>query len=182
RDGRFDATPLCYATVGSGERAGHDGDWVGVVRILLAAGASPLDVWIEDKPPSDALALELAEHGITAPDVEPPATPDPAVLRALADRLLAAMTATDFAAFGELLGPDVRWGNCTRREQVLNHYRRSYDTGVRIEVLGSGIDGDTILVDLVRHADGLSEPMQQAFRVAGGVIVFIEEGGRVPAR
>ncbi|MHB1885449.1 MAG: ankyrin repeat domain-containing protein [Acidimicrobiales bacterium] len=40
RDARFDSTPLAFATVGSGERAGQSGNWVEVVRSLVEAGAS----------------------------------------------------------------------------------------------------------------------------------------------
>ena len=41
RDARFDGTPLAYATVGSGERAGRPGNWAETVRLLIEAGACP---------------------------------------------------------------------------------------------------------------------------------------------
>jgi hypothetical protein len=53
RDARFDSTPLAFATVGSGERAGQSGNWVEVVRSLVEAGASREGVWISVKPPSE---------------------------------------------------------------------------------------------------------------------------------
>ncbi|HEY3703001.1 MAG TPA: ankyrin repeat domain-containing protein, partial [Acidimicrobiales bacterium] len=40
RDVRFNSTPLAFATVGSGERAGQPGNWIDVVRLLVDAGAS----------------------------------------------------------------------------------------------------------------------------------------------
>jgi ankyrin repeat protein len=65
RDARFDATPLAFATVGSGERVGEPGDWTGTVRLLIAAGASRRDVWISGKPPSEEVADLLLRYGIT---------------------------------------------------------------------------------------------------------------------
>jgi ankyrin repeat protein len=66
RDARFDATPLAFAAVGSGERAGQQGDWTGTVRLLIEAGARRQDVWISGKPPSEEVADLLLRYGITA--------------------------------------------------------------------------------------------------------------------
>ena len=65
RDDRFEATPLAYATVGSGEQAGKPGDWSETVRLLVEAGASKDGVWISDKPPSEEIMESLAQCGIT---------------------------------------------------------------------------------------------------------------------
>lgn len=64
RDERFSATPLAYATVGSGEGAGQDGDWPATVRLLLDAGASREGAWIAAKPPSSEVAEVLREYGV----------------------------------------------------------------------------------------------------------------------
>jgi hypothetical protein len=66
RDGRWQATALAWATVGSGFRMGHDpaADWPATVRLLIEAG-SPLDgAWVTGKPPSPAVAEVLAGYGI----------------------------------------------------------------------------------------------------------------------
>jgi ankyrin repeat protein len=66
RDARFEATPLAFATVGSGERAGQQGDWTGTVRLLIESGACRQDVWVSGKPPSEEVADLLLRYGITA--------------------------------------------------------------------------------------------------------------------
>jgi hypothetical protein len=47
RDGRWHATPLARATVGSGIRLGRSPhpDWVTTFDLLLAAGADPSHAW-----------------------------------------------------------------------------------------------------------------------------------------
>ena len=65
RDGRFDSTPLAFATVGSGERPNSDGDWAETVRVLLDAGAGRDEVWISEKPPSPQVAVVLQAYGVT---------------------------------------------------------------------------------------------------------------------
>ena len=70
RDARFDATPLAFATVGSGEQAGRPGNWIEVVRLLVSAGASRDGVWIAGKPPSEEVIDLLLSYGIS-PDDEP---------------------------------------------------------------------------------------------------------------
>jgi len=74
-DATWGATPLCWATVGSGLRLGHapSPDWVATVRTLLAAGASTEGVWVADKPPGEDVAAVLHAHGVAAPDEEDPA-------------------------------------------------------------------------------------------------------------
>jgi ankyrin repeat protein len=70
RDTSFDATPLAWATVGSGERFGHDPDpdFVATVQTLIDAGANPDGVWVSAKPPSPEVADLLRRHGISGPD------------------------------------------------------------------------------------------------------------------
>jgi len=71
-DTSWQATPLCWATVGSGFRLGHcpEPDWVATVRILIDAGASTEGVWIGGKPPSDEVAVVLHAAGVQVPDDE----------------------------------------------------------------------------------------------------------------
>ena len=61
RDARFDATPLAFATVGSGERDDHPGNWAEIVRLLIDAGASRDGVWISGKPPSEEVIALLRD-------------------------------------------------------------------------------------------------------------------------
>ncbi|HEX6567511.1 MAG TPA: ankyrin repeat domain-containing protein [Acidimicrobiales bacterium] len=70
KDTTWAATPLCWATVGSGLRLGHNphADWVATVRALIDAGASTEGVWVAGKPPSDEVAVVLAADGINPPD------------------------------------------------------------------------------------------------------------------
>jgi ankyrin repeat protein len=68
RDARFYGTPLAYATVGSGERAGEPGNWIETVRLLIDAGASRDGVWISGKPPSEEVIALLRSYGITPDD------------------------------------------------------------------------------------------------------------------
>jgi hypothetical protein len=60
RDGRFDSTPLAFATVGSGERPNSHGDWAETVRLLLDAGAGREEVWISEKPPTPTVRSACA--------------------------------------------------------------------------------------------------------------------------
>lgn len=71
-DTSWGATPLCWATVGSGLGLGHNpgADWVTTVETLIAAGASADGVWVADKPPSDEVAVVLAAHGVRPPEDE----------------------------------------------------------------------------------------------------------------
>jgi ankyrin repeat protein len=71
-DTSWAATPLCWATVGSGFGLGHSprADWVTTVQTLIAAGASTEGVWVTGKPPSDDVAAVLAVHGVQPPEDE----------------------------------------------------------------------------------------------------------------
>jgi ankyrin repeat protein len=68
-DTTWGATPLCWATVGSGFGLGHNphADWIATVELLIAAGASTEGVWVGGKPPSDDVAVVLHAHGVEAP-------------------------------------------------------------------------------------------------------------------
>lgn len=70
KDTTWAATPLCWATVGSGLGLGHDprADWVTTVRTLIDAGASTEGVWVAGKPPGEDVAAVLDAHGVRAPD------------------------------------------------------------------------------------------------------------------
>jgi ankyrin repeat protein len=168
RDGRWHSTPLCFATVGSGEQS--DGDWLGTIRALLAAGASTKGVWVDDKPPNEEVAALLYTYGITTEDEpdEPQGTADPE----LAERLRTALEAADLQLFSGLLHPEARWASCANRDQVLDRYRALRAAGVRTQVDEVVIHGNVILLGLaVRGLD--SGVVYQAFHTRDGVIVDI---------
>ena len=69
RDATWNSTPLDWAIVGSGYRpsTSPDPDWIATIRTLIEAGASTEEVTLSSddlKPPSDAVAELLREHGI----------------------------------------------------------------------------------------------------------------------
>ena len=166
RDDRFDATPLAFATVGSGEQAGRPGDWPGTVRLLLDAGASRQDVWVIGKPPSEELVPLLREYGI-------------GVLADIATQLKAAYANRDLDLLAALLHPDVHWaGSCTNRTQVIDWYRRLAAEGAVPAVHDIEVSGDTIHIGLsiTRPAEGarpMPQRVHQVFTVDGGLIVRI---------
>lgn len=51
-DTTWQATPLVWASVGSGERppSTSEADWVATIQTFIAAGARTDDAWIADKP------------------------------------------------------------------------------------------------------------------------------------
>jgi ankyrin repeat protein len=69
-DTTWGATPLRWATVGSGFRLGRapHPDWAATVRLFIDAGASIDDAWVVGKPPSPEVAAVLHERGIHDPD------------------------------------------------------------------------------------------------------------------
>ena len=69
RDTTWQATPLCWATVGSGFRLGHapHPDWPATVRLLIDAGASTDGIWVAGKPPNDDVAALIHAYGIEPP-------------------------------------------------------------------------------------------------------------------
>lgn len=136
RDAHFGATPLAYATVGSGEQPNPDGEWPETVQALIDAGASTNDVWVVDKPPSAEVAELLRAYGIQ-PEQDPgDDLPEPSgALSELAESLRIAYDTVDLDRFSRLLDPDVTWGGgpmgCRNREEVIGWYRESIDRGTR---------------------------------------------------
>ncbi len=77
RDATWQASPLVWATVGSGFRMGHspNPDWAGVIQLLVEAGASLEGAIVTAKPPSDEVLEVLATFGVRPPA---PGSPVPA--------------------------------------------------------------------------------------------------------
>ena len=196
RDARFDATPLAFATVGSGEQEGEPGDWVATVRVLLDAGASRLDVWVTGKPPSAAVADLLRGYGITpeqpaatedggetveAPDAsDVPAPLGDDVLSEIARHLEAASRETDLDVLASLLHPEVRWtGLCRTSAQVLDWYRSALADGTTPTVESVEVDRDAVILGLTltRPAVGARPApphrLYQVFTIEGARIVEI---------
>jgi ankyrin repeat protein len=70
RDDNYQATPLGYATVASGDNEAGGrltGDWAATVRLLLDAGADRTGVRVDDMPPREDVAEVLDRYGITGP-------------------------------------------------------------------------------------------------------------------
>jgi ankyrin repeat protein len=196
RDTSFDATPLAFATVGSGERAGRAGDWTGTVRLLIEAGACRQDVWISGKPPSEEVADLLRRHGITpGPESgqrpgqdddqgdDPAAAPGPpgdSVMAEIARHLETAFRDRDLDLLGSLLHPQARWtGLCEDRAQVLDWYRALLAEGTVATVRSAEVDRDAVVLGLAvtGRAEGArpAPPQQvyQAFTVDDAQIVEI---------
>ena len=193
RDANFDATPLAFATVGSGERPAPSGDWVATVRALLDAGASREGVWLSgSKAPSEDVAEVLGDYGVTEeqrPVEDQPSQPsrqssaDPEMVE-LAQRIRTAYDTADLDLFASLLHPEVHWAagpdGCTNRSQVLAWYQRQLDRGARGQVTGTEIQGNTIVVCLAvaPRAEGARpgppDLVYQALTVRQGLVVNID--------
>ncbi|MBO0692427.1 MAG: ankyrin repeat domain-containing protein, partial [Acidimicrobiaceae bacterium] len=167
RDDRFDATPLAFATVGSGEQVGKPGQWTETVRLLIDAGASRDGVWISGKPPSEEVAEILRDHGITPdePGEEPhadeqvvrPGTIGTGVMAEVARHLEAAYRDEDLDLLGSLLHPDVTWtGLCHNSAQVLDWYRGFQAEGTVATINSMEVDRDAVVFGLSvsRRAEG----------------------------
>lgn len=178
RDGRFDGTPLGFATVGSGEQIRRPGDWVETVRLLIEAGASRDGVWISQKPPSEEVADVLRHYGIT-PD-EPaeqqhpgnrdviPGSIGAGAMADLARHLEAAFRDSDLELLGSLLHPEVTWSGCHNKAQVLDWYRGFRAEGTIATVNSVEVDRDAVVlgVSVSRRADGARPaPPQQLYQV-----------------
>jgi ankyrin repeat protein len=188
RDARFDATALCYATVGSGERAGKPGDWIATVRLLIDAGASRDGVWISGKPPSEEVADLLRSYGIS-PDEPPgqerddeedaPGAIGTGVMADIARHVETACRDLDVDLFASLLHPQVRWATCGTREEVLDWYRQVVADVTTATVHSVEVDGDSVIlgVTMTWAAEGMPpgppERVYQVFTVAGAEIVQI---------
>jgi ankyrin repeat protein len=189
RDARFDSTPLTYATVGSGERAGQSGDWIEVVRLLVAAGASRDGVWISGKPPSEEVSDVLRGYGITPDDEPDPGRDDEdgptpslgtGVMADVARHLEAAYRDLDPELLGSLLHPQVHWtGVCTNRGEVLDWYRNLLADGLQSTVETVEVDRDAVVIGLsvARHAEGARQTrparLCQVFTVEDAQVVDI---------
>jgi len=107
----------------------------------------------------------------------------------LAAGLTAALSVGDLDQLAPLLAPDVRWGGeedtgqtCHGRTQVLAWYRQLQVQGVRVQVLGTEIRGDTVVLRMaVQWPEGWDEEdlrratRAQAFQVRDGVVVDIRD-------
>lgn len=188
RDERFEATPLAYATVGSGEQAGKPGHWVDTIRLLVDAGASRDGVWISDKPPSEEVAEVLRDNGITpgepdeqehrADEAEVPGPLGSGAVADVARHLEAAYRDEDLDLLASLLHPEVTWtGLCHNKAQVIDWYRGFQAEGTVATVNSVEVDRDAVVLSLSvsRRAEGARPaPPQQLYQVAtveGGEIV-----------
>ena len=190
RDDRFGATPLAFATVGSGERDGKPGSWIETVRLLVEAGASRQGVWISGKPPSEEVMDLLRGYGIT-PDgpaaqqpgdhTEEPASIGTGVMAEIARHLEAAYRDLDLGLLGSLLHPQVQWtGLCSNNAQVLDWYRGLVAGGTIATVRSVEVDRDAVVLGLTvaQQAEGArpAPPQQlyQVFTIDGAQIIDIQ--------
>lgn len=198
RDARFDATPLAFATVGSGERGDARGDargdYPGTIAALLGAGATRDGAWVTGKPPSDAVASVLRRHGIRPDEQEdtpqPPPSPTPGEtggepedgpLSEIAAQLSAAFESLDLELFASLLDPAVRWtGECRGADQVIRWYEDILAAGTRPTLQGVETRGDAVIVCValsrpaVAAAPAPPAVVYQVFQVADAAIVEIK--------
>jgi ankyrin repeat protein len=178
RDGRFDGTPLAFATVGSREQAGGPGDWITTVRLLIEAGASREGVWIAGKPPSEEVMDLLRRYGIGPDDAaerqpeevaEVPGSVGAGVMAEVARHLEAAYRDRDLDLLASLLHPRVSWtGVCRNSEQVLDWYRGLLADGTMATVHSVEVDRDAVLLGLsvALQAEGARPaPPQQLYQV-----------------
>jgi ankyrin repeat protein len=189
RDGRFDSTPLAFATVGSREQAGTPGDWIKTVRLLIEAGASREGVWIPGKPPSEEVMNLLRRYGISPSnsaeqqpedDAEVPGSIGTGVMADMARHLEAAYRDRDLDLLASLLHPQVSWtGVCRNSQQVLDWYRGLLADGTMATVQSVEVDRDAVLLGLsvALQAEGArpAPPQQlcQVFTVDGAQIIDI---------
>lgn len=191
RDSRFEATPLVFATVGSGEQEGEPGDWVATVGLLLEAGAARQGVWIAGKPPSEEVADVLRGYGLaleqreadnstdlesdadtdTDPSImtDTSALSDDDVLSEVARQIEAACRESDLDLLASLLHPEVHWtGLCRTSAQVLDWYRLALADGTTPTVESVEVDGDAVILglSLTRPAQGARPaPPHRLFQV-----------------
>jgi ankyrin repeat protein len=191
RDGRFDSTPLAFATVGSRELASRPGDWTGTVRLLIEAGASRTNVWVSGKPPSEEISGLLQHYGITPHEPEPvdeqsdreaeePGAAGTGVMADIARHLEAAYRDQDLDLLGSLMHPQVQWtGLCRSSEEVLDWYRGLIADGIVATVSNTEVDHDAVVLGLAvsRKAEGARpappQHVYQVFTVSGAQIVDI---------
>jgi hypothetical protein len=194
RDARFDATPLAFATVGSGERGDARGDYPGTITALLDAGATRDGAWVTGKPPSDAVTTVLRRYGVRPDGQEhtpqPPPSPAPGEtggepedgpLSEIAAQLSAAFESLDLELFASLLDPAVRWtGECRGADHVIRWYEGILADGTRPTLQGVETRGDAIIVCValsrpaVAAAPAPPAVVYQVFHVADAAIVEIK--------
>ncbi len=194
RDGRFDSTPLAFATVGSREQAGRPGDWITTIRLLIEAGAAREGVWIPGKPPSEEVMDLLRRYGIGPSDSAEPQPEDATeevpgsigtgVMADMARHLEAVYQDRDLDLLASLLHPQVSWtGICRNSEQVLDWYRGLLSDGTLATVHSVEVDRDAVLLGLsvALQAEGArpAPPQQlyQVFTVDGAQITDIRAYG-----
>src|SRR5216683_1701516 len=194
RDGRFDSTPLAFATVGSREQAGRPGDWITTIRLLIEAGAAREGVWIPGKPPSEEVMDLLRRYGIGPSDSAEPQPEDvteevpgsigTGVMADMARHLEAVYQDRDLDLLASLLHPQVSWtGICRNSEQVLDWYRGLLSDGTLATVHSVEVDRDAVLLGLsvALQAEGArpAPPQQlyQVFTVDGAQITDIRAYG-----
>jgi ketosteroid isomerase-like protein len=106
---------------------------------------------------------------------EPAAGADASATRRMAERLHAAYQSGDLDALGGLLHPEVRWGwgpgGCHSREQVLERLRVLRARGVRVQVRGVEVRGDSVVFTLGGSTPGAG--LHQVLRIADGAVVEI---------
>jgi len=110
-------------------------------------------------------------------------------IEAVAAGLTAAFAVGDLDQLAPLLAAEVRWGGdedteqtCHSRAQVLAWYQRLRAQGVRVQVLGTQIRGDTVaLLMAVQWPDGWEDAghrrstQAQVFRIRDGLVVDIRD-------
>ncbi len=179
RDGRFDSTPLAFATVGSREQAGRPGDWITTIRLLIEAGAAREGVWIPGKPPSEEVMDLLRRYGISPSDSAEPQPEDvteevpgsigTGVMADMARHLEAAYRDRDLDLLASLLHPQVSWtGICRNSEQVLDWYRGLLSDGTMATVHSVEVDRDAVLLGLsvaLQAEEARPAPPQQLYQV-----------------
>jgi len=189
RDARFDGTPLAYATVGSGERAGRSGSWIETVRLLIDAGASQNNAWISGKPPSEEVIALLRSYGITPDDESGPEGDDAdnvprsvgsGVMADVAQHLEAAYRNLDLELLGSLLHPRVRWsGLCNTSAEVLDRYRQNLSDGTRPTVESAEVNRDAVVLGITLSRPAAvtgpapTERLYQVFTVENGEVIEI---------
>jgi hypothetical protein len=89
----------------------------------------------------------------------------------MAERLRAAFDAGDLDLLAPLLHPDVRWGNCHNRDQVLEWYGVLRAHGMRARVSETQVHGDSIVLGVT--VSGQVGTAYQTFRVEDDLVVEI---------